>query len=248
MKNSVYLIAVVGAIVCICISCRTVPSCCKTSDVISGEPVTLKTPGKLVTDKETTIGILQAKKPLQIDGLLTDDAWADAVTLGDFVYGRSSKPEVDTKVLVTYDSNNLYIAVVNGEPNTSSLVTNATGRDGKVWGDDSVEVYVDPENKKQRDYYGFFVNAVNVIYDRRHQESWNGEWTSATSVQNRRCWIVEMAIPFKTMKISSKLGHKLGIMVARNRKAGLPKAQGLFIVPCNKEAKDTSSYPVFELK
>jgi len=247
MRNYFYLLTTFVCIVCICISCRTIPGG-KTSDGVSGTPVALRTPGKLVPDKEATISVPQTKKPVQIDGLLVDEAWNEAVTLGDFVYGRSSKPEVDTKLLVTYDSNNLYIAVVNGEPNTGSLVTNATTRDGKVWNDDSVEVYIDPKNEKQRDYYGFFVSAGNTVYDRRHQENWNGEWTSATSVQKGKCWIVEMAIPFKTIEISPKSGHKLGIMVARNRRVGLSKAQGYFLAPCNREAKDTSAYPVFELK
>ena len=48
------------------------------------------------------------------------------------------------------------------------------------------------------------------------------------------------------MGVTPKAGHKLGVMVARNRKACV--SQYMTLVPCNNEAKDTTKYPVLELK
>ncbi|MFW6158119.1 MAG: sugar-binding protein [Planctomycetota bacterium] len=203
--------------------------------------------GNLAESKSQTNPVPMAEGPVEIDGELADAAWADALALGDFVRGPD-RPAFKTRVLVTYDEDNLYVAVVNEEPHTGDLVTNATQRDGQVWSDDCVEVYVDAWNSKDGDYYGFFVNPKNVVYDRRPagEEGWSGEWSSGTCVIDGKVWVAELAVPFKTMGLQAKTGHKLGLMVARNRKP----AGGAYVtlVPCNGEAKDTTKYPVLELK
>ncbi|MCX7590916.1 MAG: hypothetical protein N2255_04740, partial [Kiritimatiellae bacterium] len=156
--------------------------------------------------------------------------------------------DVQTRVLVTYDSDNLYVAVICEEPNTDKLVATATGRDGKVWNDDSVEVYIDPGAAKKRNYYGFFVNCRSVIYDRTEDADWSGEWTAQTTVMAGQAWVAELAIPFKTMALKPEPGSKLGLMVARLRRAGLADEQWMYLVPCEGEAKNTAVYPVLELK
>jgi len=207
--------------------------------------------GKLVPDKfAAALAVPKADKPVKIDGTLNEPAWDNAVAIGDFVEGKGQKAQVDTRVLATYDSDNLYLAVICEEPNTDKLVAKATERDGSVWGDDCVEFYLDPSNAKQpKNYFAFFANCKNVVYDRAGDPNWSGQWTSATTVIPDKAWIVEVAIPFKTMNVSSAgAGHKLGLMVQRDRKAGLEKPQALFLIPCNKEAKNTAVYPVLQLK
>lgn len=202
-------------------------------------------PGKLVESKEAvhvlTSGTVKA------DGKLDEAVWADAVAMADFTRGRSDKPEVATRVLVACDKDNLYVAVINDEPNTDKLVTETTERDGAVWDDDCVEIYVDPANTKDGTYRGFFVSASNVVYDRNGGTSWDGEWSSGVTVNKGKNWIVEVAIPFKTLEVTAKSGHELGVMVARNRQAGPTPGRGLYLVPCNNEAKDTELYPVVRI-
>ncbi len=205
--------------------------------------------GKPVADKDAkAIAVTAVAGPIVVDGKLTEAAWNEAIALADFVSGRSGKPAVPTRVLVTYDQNNLYIGVVNEEPNTDKLVAKAEKRDGNVWGDDSDEIYLDPKNEKGRNYYGFFVNAKNVVYDRQRVEAWDGEWTSGTSILEGKAWTVEVAVPWKTIGVTPKPGHKFGLMVARNHHAERTRAQQYYLVPCGAEAKNTSVYPVFELR
>jgi len=204
--------------------------------------------GRLVESKDVVNAVPRAGGPIKVDGSLDETAWAKATAMTDFVLGPSGKPEVQSRVLVTYDDENLYVAVINEEPNIDRLVTNATERDGNVWSDDSVEIYIDAANEKGGNYHGFFVSASNVVYDRQQVEDWNGEWTSAIGRFGPTVWLVEVAISFKTIGVTPKPGHKFGLMVARNRRAGLDQPQGLYLVPCNDEAKDTSLYPVLELR
>jgi hypothetical protein len=205
--------------------------------------------GSAVQNKDAAgIPVKAAGSPVALDGKLGSPAWKGAIALTDFVVGRTQKPSVETRALVTYDKENLYVAVVCGEPDTAKLVANAKGPDGLVWNDDSVEVYVDPRNEKTKAYYGFFVNSKNVTYDRTRDANWSGTWSSQAGVVPGKAWIAELAIPFKTLGITPAPGHKLGVMVARVRKAGSDKGQGMYLVPCNDEAKDTKVYPVLELK
>ncbi len=205
--------------------------------------------GKLVADKDAgTIAVAAATVPIVVDGKLTEAAWHDAIAMTDFISGRSGKPAVPTRLLVTYDQNNLYLGVINSEPSTDKLVAKAEKRDGNVWGDDSDEIYLDPKNEKGRNYYGFFVNSKNVVYDRQRVEAWDGEWTSGTSVLPGEAWTVEVAIPWKTIGVTPKPGHKFGLMVARNHHADRSRAQQYYVVPCGAEAKNTSVYPVLELR
>lgn len=204
--------------------------------------------GVPVQDKAAVNGLPAADTPVKVDGVLDDDAWEKAIAMSGFVLGDGGAPTVQSRVLITCDAANLYVAVINDEPNTDKLVTKATERDGNVWSDDSVEIYVDPANEKGSDYRGFFVSAANVVYDRRRVEAWDAEWTSATKVLPGTAWIVEIAIPFKALGVTPKVGHQLGLMVARNRLAAGGTDRSMYLVPCNNEAKDTSVYPVLELK
>jgi hypothetical protein len=204
--------------------------------------------GKLVANKDAPIPVPPAAKAITVDGSLSDSAWKNATAVSDFLIGRSQKSQVDTRVLLTYDKDNLYLAVVCAEPNTDKLVATATGPDASVWNDDEVEVYLDAKNEKGLPYFGFFVNPKGVTYDRTRDGNWSGTWTTKTAVTPGQAWVAEFAIPFKTLEVTPAPGHKMGLMVCRLRKAGLDKAQWMYLVPCNEEAKDTKAYPVLELK
>jgi len=220
-----------------------------TSEAVQKRAASVLGLGQLMTNKDMDgIPVPRAPKPVNVNGKLDDPAWRDATALTDFVTGRSQRSEVATRVLVTYDDANLYLAVICTEPNTDKLVATATGRDGKVWDDDSIEVYLDPGATKKGDYYGFFVNSKNVIYDRTRDANWSGEWVSQTAVIPGIAWVAELAIPFKTLEFKAAPGCKFGMMVARLRRAGLSQDQWMYLVPCENEAKSPRVYPVLQLK
>ena len=203
--------------------------------------------GRLVTNKDAPTTLTAAAGAITADGNLTEAAWYDnTIRMTDFVWG-SNRAEVRTNVLVTYDQQNLYVAVICDEPNTSQLRANTQTRDGNVWNDDSVEVYVDAGNQRGTEYHGFFVNSRNVVYDRMRDDSWSGTWSSGTSVTPGVRWIAELAIPWSTIGVTPRSGHRLGLMVQRVRFAGVSQAQWLQLAPCGGEAKDTTKYPVLQL-
>jgi hypothetical protein len=207
--------------------------------------------GNPVESKSVVNPVESAKCEMTADGMLDEGCWnRRAVAMTGFVDGKGSAApaEADTTVLVTYDKANLLVAVICHEPRTDKIKATVTERDGAIYGEDCVEVYVDPTNARDGSYYGFFVAPNGTVYDRTQDGGWSGEWNSGAKVIDGKAWVAELAIPFKTLGIEPEAGDKIGVMVARNRVCDLVKSQYTTLVPCNNEAKDTSVYPVVQLK
>lgn len=205
--------------------------------------------GKVVVDlSKNIVTVVTTDKPIKVDGKLDEPVWKTASAMTDFVLGKGKPAPLQSRVLAAADKTNLYLAVINYEPNTNKLVCKATARDDKaIWStDDCVEVYVDANAAKDADFYAFFVTPKNVVYDRRKVEAWDGKWESATSVVPGKAWVVEMAIPWATIGMKGAPGDKLGLMVARTERT-TGKGTGSYLVPCNDEAKDTNCYPTLQV-
>ncbi len=161
----------------------------------------------------------QAKGKVKIDGKLEEPLWSQATLLSDFRTPNSErKAKFPTETRIAYDATNLYLAFRCYEPKLSGLVTDVIQRDGTVWDDDSVEIFIDT-NFDRKTYYQFVINANAVIYDGKGM---NGKWNGQCYAQTGReddAWTLEVAIPWKTIGMNSapKPGTKLGFEVTRNR-------------------------------
>ncbi|MBU1857256.1 MAG: carbohydrate-binding family 9-like protein, partial [Verrucomicrobia bacterium] len=108
-------------------------------------------------------------------------------------------------------------------------------RDGSVWGDDCVEIFLSPDPAKG--YYHFAVNAAGTLYDGRGTDaSWNTDWRAAAKIGNG-AWTVEIAIPFKALSATPLVeGVRWRFNVCREEKpesenSSLCGVQGGFHVP-----------------
>ena len=132
------------------------------------------------------------------DGDLSDACWQEAAKATDFVlYNTGKKASVPTEAYVAYDDDHLYIAFRCSEPHPGQVRTEVKHRDGPLFSDDCVEVFLHPGGEA---YYHFTLNSANVQGDQRcaggtRDLDWNGDWKSATSV-GADFWTAEMAIPF----------------------------------------------------
>ncbi|HIE50954.1 MAG TPA: DUF4091 domain-containing protein [Armatimonadetes bacterium] len=143
-----------------------------------------------------------------VDGKLDDAVWQEAAALGSFVrmsgIGRPTQP---TEAWVFATETHLYLGVRCAEPEGERIKCAVTQRDGPVWTDDCVEVFVQPpaevpsggaiEGKLETlPYYHFIVNSRGVLYDERNRDArWDGEWKAATAWEEGG-WTVEFALPF----------------------------------------------------
>ncbi len=139
-----------------------------------------------------------------IDGKITDKEWKDAVAISGFVYGTDAQiAPVQTLVYAKWSDKTLYLGFVAFEPKMDKLVVNDVGRDGRLWWNDNIEIFICPctdnLHTDKRKYFHFIVDAKGRQYDGiGRSASWNGKWQSMTCLSKDR-WTLEIAIPFSTL-------------------------------------------------
>lgn len=158
-----------------------------------------------------------------IDGDLTDGLWVAAAHLDPFVGVFGSKPgELKAKTLarLTWDADNLYVAVECDEP-TGKLDLVGERRDDSVWMGDSLDLFLTAEPSGSP-YYHFILNPKNVQWDARYdltnEMEWDPTWQSATKIGDK-WWRAEMAIPWAALKITPRTGLTLRANFCRQRRA-----------------------------
>lgn len=169
--------------------------------------------------------VTPVKNAPKIDGVLDDAAWIDVATTDNFRLNDGSKPEGRTKLFVTRDDKNLYISVECFETAEAikSLQANATKHDAdEIWsGDDSIDIFIDPTNKRQS-YYQIIVNTKGVVWDAWHQSPGNAEkrWDVDAKIAVKigaTSWTCEMAIPFSAFSNTNKFESEWAFNVSRMR-------------------------------
>ena len=153
------------------------------------------------------------------------DAWKQASNIFGFFDRRSLNLEArQGKTFFGYDNNNFYLSVHSElPPEGTKLLTSVRKRDGRVFKDDSIEIWVAPEG--QDHYYQYTVNSRGTICDIRHDrtgkipdETWSADWKQANYLDSKaNVWVYELAIPLKDLNITGNPdGKKVKMLIARN--------------------------------
>lgn len=163
--------------------------------------------------------VRRTNAPITIDGILDEPAWARARQTDNFVSPNDgSEMELETWAKVLWDDTHLYIAMRAEDPDIWSTLTQ---RDGDLWDEEVLEVYLDPGNNGQN-YLEFQINPLNTVFDAVFAQATNRDLPAAravdiagveTAVQiegtldNRSdedtAWIVEMKFPFASLPSST---------------------------------------------
>ncbi|MGC3960110.1 MAG: transglutaminase domain-containing protein [Verrucomicrobiota bacterium] len=107
-----------------------------------------------------------APKPIQIDGDLSDSAWATTPWTEDFVDiegARRPTPRWRTRAKLLWDAQYLYVAAELEEPHVWATLTN---HDAVIFYDPDFEVFLDPDGDTHG-YFEFEINAKNTGWDLR---------------------------------------------------------------------------------
>ncbi len=160
-------------------------------------------------EKGMPFGIVwRVDKAPVVDGVIKQDEWGKPLA-GQLADNASGKAVAwATTVWLTYDKDNLYLAFRLDEPEMDELICMVTERDGDVWQDDGMEIFLDPTNTKNEDvYYHIMVNAAGVVADRQGAPNsmgldwvWDAEGIKAKTTRGADYWTIEMAIPLADME------------------------------------------------
>jgi hypothetical protein len=153
---------------------------------------------------------------IRVDGVLDDPAWERALAL-ELAYethpGENiTPPLVETDLLLMTSSTHLYAAFRCFDPDPAEICANITDRD-RMYDDDRVSLILDTYNDQRRSYM-FFCNPYGIQGDALDsrglgagEATWDTIWDSEGRITDDG-WIVEMAIPFSSLRFQRTDGEQ----------------------------------------
>lgn len=182
----------------------------------------------VVYGQRKTLHAARAEQGIKVDGKLDEVAWATAPVASQFsqyfpVPGAPATQPTEVKVL--YDDDAIYIgALMYDRP--ADIRRQFTARDNEEMADvDHFSVFFDTYHDHQNGFQ-FLVTSRNVQTDARisgaytgvlsnvGDRSWDAVWESSTSI-NEQGWVVEMRIPYLSLRFSKQEVQTWGIQFQR---------------------------------
>lgn len=156
--------------------------------------------------------------PPVIDGKLDDAIWQQALIFKDFVQirpGDNIAPTQPTEVYLGFDAKTLYLAFRAHE--TAGQVRATVAKRDQIFNDDFVGVYFDTFNDQRR-AYEFIFNPLGIQADAVYTENNGGNEDFSVDVvheskgtMDAEGYVVEVAIPFKSIRYEAGAGKKWGV-------------------------------------
>ncbi|MBR7103935.1 MAG: hypothetical protein IKC65_03245 [Lentisphaeria bacterium] len=158
------------------------------------------------------------KKTAKTDGVISPLEYASGFAFMR-LSGKNIQPVLSdrqTAAFLSSDDKNLYFAM--STPG-SFLKTGIKEKDGNVWEDDSLELYISSNEKAPM--YHFIINSSGTVYDAvisrgSEDKKWNCKNLKIKSVNKNGQWILEGSLPWRELGISPKDGNEFYFNVCRN--------------------------------
>ncbi len=160
---------------------------------------------------------------ITVDGQLAEAEWEAAAPARDFVQQQpreGATPTEPSEVRFLYDDDTLYVGARLFDDEPDRLITNELTRDFNAR-DGDLFVLVMDTFRDLRNSYGFQTNPMGAQRDtqsfdegRTTNENWDGVWRLKTSTFDRG-WIVEYAIPFKSLRFPQTPAQEWGLSMMR---------------------------------
>jgi hypothetical protein len=178
--------------------------------------------------QERTIQAVKVSKPPQVDGVLNDDAWKDVQPETNFTQNFPNWGQPASKrseVRIVYDNSAIYIgAYLYDDP--ANIRKQITARDAEQQTDaDFFSIFLDTYNDNQNGFQ-FLVTSANVQTDAKlgpnlggdfgnyGDRTWDAVWESKTVIL-KDGWVVEMRIPYISLRFAKKDVQDWGIQLLR---------------------------------
>ena len=172
-----------------------------------------------------------AKSPV-IDGVIGEGEWGGAAKIQGFLVHRDATLEPrEGHTLVTYDRDNLYLAVSTELPPDGKLVAKVRRDQGRVNRDDALEVWIDPNRFRREsgagpsDFFQIIINSLGTKLDIRHardavpDSGWElqGHAFANRIDREKNRWEAELAVPWKSLNadFADLDGKEIGLLAAR---------------------------------
>ena len=155
------------------------------------------------------IGIKKTSSSMVVDGLLNEEAWKEADVAKNFyrvLPMDTGFAESKTEVFLTYSEDKLYLAAICYDNLPGDDIVESLRRDFSFGGNSNFLVFIDPFDDKTNGF-SFGASRAGAQWDGLLADGggtgvdlkWDNKWELAVTDSGDK-WIIEMAIPFKTMR------------------------------------------------
>jgi hypothetical protein len=185
--------------------------------------VLAQTPGAATSDIPETLSIRRAAGPISVDGSLDDPGWQGVEAVGTWYEtnpGDNVPPKVKDRGYLAYDDKFFYAAFEFEDPEPRAIRAPLGDRDNVPSYTDYGGVILDTRNTGKTAIL-FLANARGIQYDAVTDDS-SGEdsspdyyWDSAGRITDKG-WVLEMRIPFSTLRYPQADPQTWRIMLYRN--------------------------------
>ncbi|MDA1096437.1 MAG: carbohydrate binding family 9 domain-containing protein, partial [Chloroflexi bacterium] len=200
------------------------PASSQTSGSIADQPIpVLPATVSRGAGGDVVVRAVRVDQPPVLDGILDDEIYRTLLPASDFVqqYPLNGEPATeDTQVWISFDSDNVYVALRAWDSRPEQMVANEMRRDNQnIWQNDNVIVLLDTFLDRRSAFF-FQTNPLGGIRDALvlNESTTNYDWNTVWDVKSRRDdagWTVEMAIPFKSLRYNSESVQLWGFNVMR---------------------------------
>jgi len=145
--------------------------------------------------------------PPVLDGDLSDPCWQQAYHSDEFWNCNDDRePDQYSEIWVCVDATYLYVASYFHDTEPDEIHYEEKKRNGNIWQDDYISIYVDPTYSLGRTY-GFYVTPRGTMKESIPGGSdakieWRGDWRAAGSLVQDG-WTAEVAVPWKILHYPS---------------------------------------------
>lgn len=174
-------------------------------------------------DEDPPLSVKAARitRPVVIDGVLDEPAWAEAPPISAFRQRdpvQGAEPTERTEVYILYDDEALYVGAMLYDSSPDSIVARLGRRDAELKAD-RFGFFIDPYDDNRSGYY-FGVNAAGTLYDGVlmnddwEDDSWDGIWQARVRIHEEG-WTAEMRIPYSQLRFYARDRYTWGINLLR---------------------------------
>jgi hypothetical protein len=171
-----------------------------------------------------TLRATRLSEPLVLDGKLDDPAYAQVKAMTGFIQQEPHDGEPATEATdlwILFDDRNLYVSARCWDSHPERMVANEMRRDNTgIFQNENLAVLIDTFYDR-RNGFQFQVNPLAALRDQLIGDEgqalnvdWNTVWDAKTSLFEQG-WIMEMAIPFKSLRFKQVGAQVWGFNIRR---------------------------------
>lgn len=150
--------------------------------------------------------------PIELDGLLYEETWLKADKIAGFQQqfpSDTGSALSQSEARFAFDDEFLYVAITCFDPVVGKYVVQSLKRDYDFGNNDNITLYIDSFGDKTNGF-AFGITPLGVVREGLVSNGadvstdWDNKWYSKTRIGEGQ-WVVEMKIPFKTIRYKSDI-------------------------------------------